>query len=289
MGKEHKIKKRIRTVRNINKITKAMEMTAASKLRRAQEATLRSRTYAASAREALARVRLAASRELHPLFAPAATSRRLVILFTSDRGLAGAYHSNLFKALLKEPVAGLKLIVIGQKGVQFAAKLGDQVEIIGVYTNWPVEVTISDVRPIATTAMELFIRQEVDRVSLLYTDFESTIRQVVRTKEILPIDPAVILPEAEFLRRRQLETLFEPSAAEVVEYIVPRLVEVQIYQGSLEATASEHAARMVAMKNASDNAKELAADLSLAYNSARQAGITQELAEISAGAEVVSL
>lgn len=281
MGKEHKIKKRIRTVRNINQITKAMEMTAASKLRRAQEAVLRSRTYAASAREALARLRLLSGKNKHSLFSAKdgpVSGGQLVILFSSDRGLAGAYNSNLFKALLSLDIENLKLIVVGQRGVQFAGKLGENVEVVGAYTHWPVEVSPGDVRPIAVTAMEMFGSGQVRRVSLLYTDFASTLKQVVRLRDILPVEPAAV---------KTTDTLFEPSAEAVVEYIVPRLVEVQIYQASLEATASEHAARMVAMKNASDNAKELSYDLTLAYNRARQAGITQELAEISAGAQVV--
>lgn len=289
MGKEHKIKKRIRTVRNINQITKAMEMTAASKLRRAQSAALRSRTYAGSARDVLAQVYLRAEGASHPLFARRHGAKALVILFTSDRGLAGAYNSNILKNLLQMNLAGLKLIVVGQKGAQFANKLQAQVEIVGVYTNWPVEVRPTDVRSLAATAMELFTEGHVDRVQLLYTDFESVVRQVVRVREILPIDPAAILPAEARSQAERTETLFEPSVGDVLRYVVPRLIEVQIYQASLEATASEHAARMMAMKNASDNAKDLASGLTLSFNSARQAGITQELAEISAGAEVAFL
>lgn len=288
MGKELKIRRRIRSVRNINQITKAMEMTAASKLRRAVSATLRSRTYAINAREALARLRARTAAAAHPLFTKHKSGGRLLILFTSDRGLAGAYNSNLFKTLLTLPLAGLKLIVIGQKGAQFVAKLGSQVEVEGVYTNWPVTPTPTDVRPIAATAIELFTTGAVSEVSLLYTDFESTIRQIVQLRDLLPIDPAIILASADVARLSQQDTLFEPSIEAVVDYIVPRLVEVQIYQAALEAAASEQAARMVAMKNASDNAKELVDDLTLTFNSARQAAITQELAEISAGAQVVS-
>lgn len=289
MGKEHKIKNRIKSVRNINQITKAMEMTAASKFRRSQEATLKARTYAASAREALARLRLLAQEKAHPLLSARQGTSRLLIMFTSDRGLAGSYNSNIFKVLLGLPLAGLKIIVIGQKGAQFVTKLRDQIEVLGVYTNWPVSVKPTDVRPIAATAIELFVTHQVDRVSILYTDFESTIRQVVRHRELLPIDPATILPPGDMARRTQADVAFEPDATSVLEYIVPRLLEVQIYQASLEAIASEQAMRMMAMKNASDNAKELGEDLTLAYNSARQSGITAQLAEISAGAEVVSV
>lgn len=287
MGKELKIRRRIRSVKNINQITKAMEMTAASKLRRSQEATLRSRTYAINAREALARLRARVITDAHPLFAQRSGTARLVILFTSDRGLAGAYNSNIMKIFLALPLAGLKVIVIGQKGAQVVAKLNNHVEVEGVYTNWPIIPTATDVRPIAATAIEMFMSQRVDRVSVLYTDFESTIRQVTRLRDVLPIDPATILSAEDVTRLAQTETVFEPSPAAVLDYIVPRLLEVQIYQAALEAAASEQAARMVAMKNASDNAKELTEDLTLTYNGARQAAITQELAEISAGAQVV--
>lgn len=288
MGKELKIRRRIRSVRNINQITKAMEMTAASKLRRAQEATLRSRTYAINAREALARLRAHATTAAHPLFSKHDHGGRLLILFTSDRGLAGAYNSNLIKALLTIPLAGLKLIVIGQKGAQFAAKLNNQVEVEGVYTNWPITPAPTDIRPIAATAIELFTAGTVNRVSLLYTDFHSTIRQTVILRDLLPIDPATVLAAEDVKHASLHETIFEPSEAAVLNYVVPRLVEVQIYQAALEAAASEQAARMVAMKNASDNAKDIVDDLTLTFNGARQAAITQELAEISAGAQVVS-
>lgn len=289
MGKELKIRRRIRSVKNINQITKAMEMTAASKLRRAQDATLRSRTYAINAREALARLRAGSQASDHALFsAKAASASHLAILFTSDRGLAGAYNSNLMKTLLTLPRAGLKLIVIGQKGAQFVSKLGSQVEVEGVYTNWPPTPTMPDIRPIAATAIELFTSGAVDKVSLLFTNFESTIRQAVTHRTLLPVDPGSVLDSTVIKHMAEQETLFEPSVTAVLNYVVPRLVEVQIYQAALEAAASEQAARMVAMKNASDNAKDLVEDLTLTFNGARQAGITQELAEISAGAQVVS-
>ncbi|MEX2054812.1 MAG: ATP synthase F1 subunit gamma [Candidatus Andersenbacteria bacterium] len=292
MSKVHVIRRRIKSVKSINQITKAMEMVAASKLRRAQEATLRSRLYSVAAREALAMLRQRTGSAQHPLFEERPVKSRLIILFSSDRGLAGAYNSNLFRALvdvLKE--AGdttTKLIVIGQKGAQFASKLAGQIEVTGAYTNWPVEPSTKDLHPITATAVSLFTEQAVDEVSVLYTDFISSVRQVVKKQIILPVVPADILPPEAVAVAQADDVLFEPSPQEVLDYIVPRFVETQIYQANLEAIASEQIMRMMAMKNASDNAKDIIEDLTLTYNGARQAAITQELAEISAGAQAIS-
>lgn len=281
------LRQRIRSVTNINQITRAMEMVAASKLRRAQEATLRSRTYAISAREALARLRLLTRATDHPLFTQKEKGKHLVILFSSDRGLAGSYNSNLFKALLEEALPD-ELIVIGQKGAQLAAKLADRVNVIGAYTNWPAHPSPEDIRPITSSAIKRFTSGQVYQVDLLFTDFESTIKQTVVRRQLLPVDPKLIFGETGKTARRP-EALFEPSPQAVLNLIVPRLIEVQVYQASLEAVASEHSMRMMAMKNASDNAEELTGDLTLTYNGARQAAITQELAEITSGAEAINL
>ncbi|MEX1997189.1 MAG: ATP synthase F1 subunit gamma [Candidatus Andersenbacteria bacterium] len=296
MAKVQTIRRRIKSVKNINQITYAMQMVAASKLRRAQEATLRSRTYALSAREALARLKQLTRTEEHPLFAQRTIDKRLIILFSSDRGLAGAYNSNIFRALLTTIRAGTSreaarsrtiLIVVGQKGAQFMAKLAGDVEVVGVYTGWPARPTIQDTNPLAATAIDQFRRGLVDQVSLLYTDFISTVKQNVVVRDILPVDPTLILPADGRVSLEIREALWEPSPAAVLQYIVPRLIEVQIYQASLEAIASEQSMRMLAMKNASDNAQELIGDLTLTYNGVRQAAITQELAEITSGAEAI--
>lgn len=282
MARTQVIRRRIRSVKNIKQITKAMEMVAASKLRRAQEATLRSRAYATSAREVLARLRQLSAKKSHPLFSKRTIKRRLIIVFSSDKGLAGAYNSNIFKQIPR----GSKLIVIGNKGAQFVSRIKKDVAVLGVYTNWPTQPTSADIRPIVDAALKNFLTKEIDSVEVLYTDFVSMIKQTVTLRQILPIDPH-FAQGATRGKASPDQTLFEPSPAEVLEYIVPRLLEVQIYQANLEAIASEHAARMVAMKNASDNAKEIIGDLTLTYNGVRQAAITQELAEITSGAEAI--
>jgi F-type H+-transporting ATPase subunit gamma len=292
MAKVQTIRRRIKSVKNINQITKAMQMVAASKLRRAQEATQRSRQYALASRQALRTLRLLTSTANHALFAERTIQNQLVILFTSDRGLAGAYNSNIFKAFIEflkdHPERATKVIVIGQKGGQFLSRLQAHVEVVGVYQDWPTEPSTQDLQPIIATAIALFTAGAVDSVELLYTDFLSTVRQVVTTQTLLPINPAEILPTTAAESHQFTEALFEPSAAEVLTYIVPRFLGSQIYQANLEAIAAEQAMRMLAMKNASDNAKDIMGDLTLTYNGIRQAAITQELSEISAGAEAMT-
>ncbi|MDP3997390.1 MAG: ATP synthase F1 subunit gamma [Candidatus Andersenbacteria bacterium] len=292
MAKTQTIRRRIRSVKNINQITKAMEMVAASKLRRAQENALRSRMYSSSAREALAYLRLLSKSRDHELFSHRPVTNRLFVVFTSDRGLAGAYNSNILKKLTEtlqryQNNGGVKLIVIGNKGAQFTGRLRTTANIVGTYTNWPAEPSTADLQPIVRTAIKLYRQKSVDSVNIIYTDFVSTIKQEVVIREILPINPAAILPNIKTSGATQPDTLFEPSPAAVLNFIVPRFIETQIYQANLEAIASEQAMRMMSMKNASDNAHDIIDDLTLTFNGARQAAITQELAEISASATAI--
>ncbi len=262
-----------------------MQLVAASKLRRAQEATLHSRPYAASASEALRKLRQLTTPQDHPLFATRHGNRRLVVLFSSDRGLAGSYNTNLFKALFQLSASGgaLSVIVIGQKGAQFVSKIKANLNVLGVYEQWPAQPSLDDTLPIARTIMAEFEANRCDEVVLLYTDFVSLLQQTIRTRRLLPVAAPNLNDSA-----TPPDALFEPTPRELLAYIVPRFIEVQIYQASLEAAASEQAMRMIAMQNASDNAKDLTADLTLTYNSARQSAITQELAEIISGAEAMA-
>lgn len=282
MSKIHAIKRRIRSVQKVGQITSAMEKVAASKMRKAQEATLRSRTYATSAREVLAHLFLLTNPQEHYLFARRPIQRQLIIMFSSDRGLAGAYNMNVFRHFTQ--TAGkvpTKVIAVGKKGAQFVAKLDKTVDVVGAYTDQDTELSIDDVRPMVETALRLFREEKVDVVRLLYTDFISASRQQVVIKDLLPLDAKLVLGAE---NKTGATALFEPAAQDVLQYILPRLIEVQIYQAGLEAIASEQSMRMVAMKNASDNAGEITDDLTLSYNGARQNAITQELAEISVGA-----
>jgi F-type H+-transporting ATPase subunit gamma len=290
MAKIQTIRRRIRSVKNIRQITKAMEMVAASKLRRAQEAALRSRLYANAAREALVQLGVVNEVATHPLFARRPITHRLMIVISSDRGLAGAYNANLLKTIVQELRSGIptKFIVIGSKGAQFITRLTGNSEVVGVYTNWPRQPTMAHISPIIGLASQLFADKKIDEVTVVFTDFISTIRQQVVARTLLPLDPAAVLgPELRNIALRP-DILIEPGHEELLAYILPRFFEVQVYQAFLEAAASEESMRMVAMKSASDNAKDLIGDLTLTFNGARQAAITQELAEISAGTQAVS-
>jgi len=282
------IKRRIKSVQNTRQITKAMELVAASKMRRAQEATLRSRLYTQRIAEINERLAGRVDVTKHELFAVRPVAKRLYVFFTSDQGLAGAYNANLTKELLNileaDKAAGVAphLIVIGKKGAQFVGRL-EGVELAGVYENWPTNPSVADVAPILQQARTGFTDGTYDEVTLIYTEFFSMIKQVVTQTKLLPLAQPVITerPDAD-------KQGFEPSPQAVLEAVIPRLAEAQLVQAAFEASASEQSMRMVAMKNASDNASDLIDDFTLAYNGARQAGITQELAEISAGAEAIS-
>lgn len=291
MAKTQAIRQRIKSVKNIHQITKTMEMVSASKLHKAQEAALQSRIYAFSAREALTRLKKIVPDYIHPLFAQRDIKTQLIIIFTSDRGLAGAYNGNIFKKLVgfltSNPTIKTKTIIIGQKGGLFVSKIKDSIELIGLYPNWPSEPTTADLQPIISTAVNLYTEGVVDRVSVLFTDYISTIRQTATLRDILPVNPEILEPARLQIDLNE-DTVFEPSPEEVLSFILPRLIEMQIYQANLEAIASEQAMRMMAMKSASDSANDIMDDLSLAYNGIRQAAITQELSEITSGAEAIN-
>lgn len=288
MASTQAIKSRIRSVRSTKQITKAMELVAASKMRRAQEATNQTRLYSETARELLTRLADLTDVKGFPLFAERPIRNRLIILITSDRGLAGAYNSNMLKMytqqLRADQAANIdtQTIAVGRKGSAFVSRLKD-VQVKGVYNDFPDRPSANEIRPIISTATRLFIEGEVDAVDVIYTTYVNSLRQEPRMQRILPAG----FEEADV--SGSLKTAdFEPSAEVVLESTVMRLIEVQLYQAILDAVASEHSMRMVAMRNASDNATTIVDDLTLEFNNARQAAITQELAEITGGAEALN-
>lgn len=288
MASVQQIKRRIRSVKSTKQITKAMELVAASKMRRAQEATLRSRIYANTANEILTRISQLIDVKSHPLFAQRKVKSKLYVVIASDRGLAGAYNSNIIKTFvgtLKSEIesgVSVKVLTIGRQASRFMARLED-VEHIGAYDDFADNPTENDVKPIVETIFTRFEGLDEDQVVVLYTDFKSSIVQEVTAKTLLPA--AFVETENKLEVDRDM---FEPSPKKVLETITPRLVEVQLFQAILESQASEQSMRMMAMKSATDNAGDIIDDLTLVYNSARQASITQELAEITAGAEAIS-
>lgn len=287
MASTQQLKRRIGSVKNTKQITKAMELVAASKMRRAQDTAARSRDYRNLANAILTRLRELTDVSKHPLFVERSIKNRLIIVITSDRGLAGAYNSNVLKALTtelsqdKQAKVESQLIVLGKQAGQFTAKLKG-VEVIAAYTEFPDHPTPNDIHPILTTMIEAYIKKQVDAVDIIYTDFKSSISQEVARQRLLPAAfTEVIMPND--LERAD----FEPSPKAVLDSVTTRLVEANLSQSLLESFASEHSMRMMAMRSASDNATDLIDDLTLEYNTARQAAITQEIAEITGGAEAI--
>lgn len=281
------LKTRIRSVKSTKQITGAMQLVAASKMRRAQDATKASAPYTLAARQLLTALAGHNSVADHPLFVSRPVKTRLLIVIASDKGLAGAYNSNIVKVyteqLQLDDKAGVKntTITIGRKASQFVARIKDT-QVLGAYENLPDRPDGSELRAILDSAREKFTSGEVDAVDVIYTDYVSSIVQTPRILRVLPagfddaIEPGVAA-----------DAVYEPSTEGVLDGIAYRLVSAQIFQALLDARASEHSMRMIAMKNATDNAEDLIEDLTLEMNKARQGAITQELAEISGGVEAI--
>lgn len=288
MANTTQLKRRITSVKNTKQITKAMELVSASKMRKAQENAFRSRDYRSLANQILTRLRELTDVEKHPLFATRKDIKtRLHIVITSDRGLAGAYNSNVLRQLAKQlqedksDKIKSQVIVVGKQAAQFITRF-DDIEVIAVYREFPEHPKPNDIRPILTTVTDKYTNADVDAVDILYTDFKSSISQVVRSDRLLPAAYSEV-PISDDLESAD----FEPSVQAVLENVTMRLIEANLTQAFFESQASEQSMRMMAMKNATDNANDLVEDLTLAFNTARQSAITQELAEITGGAEAM--
>lgn len=287
MASTQQLKRRIGSVKNTKQITKAMELVAASKMRRAQENANRSRDYRDLANSILTRLRELTNVDKHPLFVQRTIKSRLILVVTSDRGLAGAYNSNVLRSLAaelkkdQENKIANHLIVIGRQAANFAAKLQD-VDVVASYQEFPDHPSSNDVQPILNTITEKYKKKDIDAADIIYTNFKSSINQEVTQHRLLP----AAFTEVPISDDLEL-AVFEPSPQAVLDSVTIRLIEANLSQALLESLASEHSMRMIAMKNASDNASDLIDDLTLAYNTARQAAITQEIAEITGGAEAI--
>lgn len=287
MASTRQIKSRIRSVRSNRQITKAMELVAASKLRKAQERTLATRRFTEAAIEVLNALSATTEVVRSPLYVARPIKRRVIIVLTSDRGLAGAYNANALKLLTKQlredDAAKVEshVITVGRKGSAFVSKLRN-VEAHGTY-HVSDAVTVDEVRPILIDIINLFKKEETDSVEVITTRFVNSFTQTAEMENLLPAGTKDI----EGLEKPKTDMLFEPDAEEVLDYATTRLVEAHLFQAILDARASEQAMRRVAMKNASDNAGDIVDDLTLEMNKVRQAAITQELAEISGGAEAM--
>lgn len=288
MASTRQLKNRIRSVKSTKQITKAMQLVAASKMRRAQEAEKASAPYTRAANEILTYLAGQGVTKGHPLFEKRDKIKsRLLIVVATDKGLAGAYDANVLKLysrqLLDDDAAGVKnqTITIGRRANRFASRLRG-VNVIAVYQDLPDKPAGLELRAILDTAKEKFEAGEVDAVDIIFTEFVSSVSQVAKIQRIIPAGYEKTEVSAEIR-----EATFEPSPEAVLEGVTYRLVEAQIFQALLEARASEYIMRMLAMKNATDNASDLIDDLTLAMNKARQGAITQELAEISGGVEAM--
>ncbi|HEV2402822.1 MAG TPA: ATP synthase F1 subunit gamma [Candidatus Saccharimonadales bacterium] len=282
------LKRRVSSVKNTKQITKAMELVSASKMRRAQDRAKLSRDYRRVSYDLLARLANLQETARHPLFQKRTIKARLYLVITSDSGLAGAYNYNVLKRFTTALTADRDkrvrsdVVVIGKQGANFARRIKD-INLVGVYPAFGDAPTANDIRPILNTVTEQYQQRKVDEVVVIYTTFISNLTQQVTNLPILPADVA----DADKPSYKYGFTNFEPDADIVVERTVSRLIEVQIWQALLESMASEHSMRMLAMKNATDNASDIIDELTLELNTVRQANITQELAEISGGVEAL--
>ncbi len=279
------IRRRIKSVKNTAQITKAMQMVASSKMRRAQLAALAGRPYAKLMNTMLADVSGGAKDFTHPLMEKRGDKKRCVILVSTDKGLCGALNSNLTREALKYDKDTTVFVCAGKKGAQFVARNKRNLAAEFTYKDTPL---FAEARAISKFVQELFTKGEVDSVEVLYTNFVSTLVQKPETQAILPVgelrgvQAGVGGAETSVaLEKSDIEFQFEPGADAVLSALLPHYLNFQIYQVLLEAKASEQSSRMVAMKNATDNAKQLIKDLTLEYNKLRQANITKELLEIT--------
>jgi len=280
------IRRRIRSVRNTSQITRAMQMVAAAKMRRAQAAALAGRPYAELMNEVLAE---AASRMIgftHPLLETRVVRQRAVILVSTDRGLCGALNSNLFRETAKFDKATTTYITAGRKASQFIARTKRPLAAEFTYKDTPL---FAEARAISKFAQDLFLKREVDAVDILFTNFISTLDQRPQVVPFLPVEKLQTVTAGihghvdakDLPAGAEVPFLFEPDEETVLGGLLPHSLNFRVYQILLEAKASEHSARMVAMKNATDNAQQLIKDLTLEYNKLRQSNITKELLEIA--------
>jgi len=281
---QREIRRRIASVRNIKQITRAMQFVAASKLKRAQDSTLQSRPYADKIDEVLADLASVLGEEEHPLLARPAGGTRALVLLTTDRGLAGSLNTNTIRftaELITSHETDLKVVTVGRKG--HASMRRARVPIAATFEGFGDRPNFASVVPLARLLTDDYLAGTYAEIDLVYPRFVSTLVQRPIVDRLLPVAPSdsadVGIPGRQFI--------FEPNPDAVLRQLLPRYVATRVFQAVLELTASEQSARMVAMKNATENAQELIEDLTLTYNKVRQANITREMIEIATGANAL--
>jgi len=293
MPSAREMRLRIRSVKNISQVTRALEAVSASKVRKAVAAVTATRAYATKAWQVLTHIAEQPGRTtLHPLLASRPEVHNvLVVAISGDRGLAGAYNTNIIRFVTQRfdhfevPV---RYIAIGRKGRDLLLRRRKQV--IAEFTNLPAAPSFADVSAIGRVAVEEFLKGEVDEVYLVYTDFVNMVRQEPVITKLLPLEVGEAAQRVQDFAHQRLTAayIYEPAEEELLDEIIPRFTALQVYQAILESLASEHAARMVAMSNATENAIELVSYLQLQYNKARQQTITNDLLDIAGGAEALA-
>jgi F-type H+-transporting ATPase subunit gamma len=281
MASQRDIRRRIGAVKNIKQITRAMQFVAASKLKRAQDATLASRPYSEKLDEVLADLAAVLGAEDHPLLAEREGGKRLIVLVTTDRGLAGPLNTNTIRFASREILdhpGDLTVVTVGRKGRDAMRRAGVPLE--AHFAGFGDRPTFADVIPLARLITDDYLSGTYGRVDIIYSRFVTTLTQRPEMFELLPIKPT---QDTEGIPGNQF--IFEPSASAVLEQLLPRYVATRLFQTVLEGKASEESSRMVAMKNATENAGDLIDDLTLSYNKVRQSNITREMIEIASGAQ----
>lgn len=294
MATLREIRGRITGVKNTQKITKAMKMVAAAKLRRAQEGILAARPYARKINELLRHLVTQVDPSLNPLFAQREVRRVAFVIVTADRGLCGAFNANIIKAAeqemrtayaeLMEKDHGVKLIPVGKKAFEYFKKRDFELyaKHVGIFSG----LDFNEARGIIAECTEGFLKGEFDKVVVIYNEFKSVIQQRIVIEQLLPIPPEEVAA-SEAHPQSQVEYIYEPSSREIIDALVPRHLNFQMWRILLESNAAEQGARMAAMDSATENAKDIIKGLTLSFNNARQAAITKELLEIVSGAEAL--
>ena len=287
MAGGREIKTKIKSVQNTRKVTRALEMVSASKIRKAQDRMKASRPYARLMRQVIGHIAQANTEYVHPFMAKRDGIKRIgYIVVSTDRGLCGGLNSQMFRRILadmrqwQEKGVEIDVVCIGQKATVFFRRL--KVNLLASVTHLGEKPELAKLVGVIKVMLDGYTEGKLDRVFLSYNDFINTMAQKPRQDQLLPLPPSESLES-----RHDWDYLYEPDAQAVLEHVLTRYVESLVYQAVLENLASEHAARMVAMKSASDNANKLIGDLQLVYNKARQAAITQEISEIVGGAAAV--
>lgn len=287
MSHAREIRTKIKSVQNTRKVTRALEMVSASKIRKAQERMSASRPYARMMRQVIGHLAHANPEYRHPFLHERETQRVGYLVISSDRGLCGALNLNLFKAVIgdmrerERQGVGLDMVTVGTKGNAFFRRVG--LNIVGHIAQLGERPGVQDLIGVVKIMLDAYREGNIDRLYLCYNQFINTMSQKPTVEQLLPLPPS----EDEELHRAHWDYIYEPDAPEVLDEVLRRYIESLVYQGVVENIASEQAARMVAMKNATDNANKLIDDMELAYNKARQAAITQEISEIVSGAAAV--